>query len=172
MGDRAHPSHWKDDAFGGPYVGIMDPSLRAGQRGLVSRADLVALDLIGYGALTGDPGALVVYDAIYLRGSLYVLAPGISGDIAVEVNGRIVAPPGTADVDAANALLALDGSAETLGLVDGPNVVRLVDGTGRLSNGFAVLVPVIPDAGVQPDRTIALAFDPPGSVPSGRGPSC
>ena len=47
-GDGRQASHWKDDSLTGTYLGIMDPTLGAGSIGLISQADLMALDVIGW----------------------------------------------------------------------------------------------------------------------------
>ncbi|MBC7806061.1 MAG: hypothetical protein H7145_07905 [Akkermansiaceae bacterium] len=48
-GDGRQASHWKDgDLTGGNVIGVMDPTLGAGQVVEISAADLRALDLIGY----------------------------------------------------------------------------------------------------------------------------
>lgn len=47
-GDQRQASHWKDDQLLGPRIGIMDPTLGAGEVWDVSDADLRAFELIGY----------------------------------------------------------------------------------------------------------------------------
>jgi hypothetical protein len=47
-GDGLEASHWKDDAFTGQLLGVMDPSLNTGLSEAVSANDIRALDLIGY----------------------------------------------------------------------------------------------------------------------------
>jgi hypothetical protein len=47
-GDGKQGSHWKDDALTGRYIGIMDPTLPAGQRQEITENDLRALNLMGY----------------------------------------------------------------------------------------------------------------------------
>ncbi len=47
-GDGRQPSHWKDDEITGRYIGIMDPTGTRGQRGVISPADLTALNYFGY----------------------------------------------------------------------------------------------------------------------------
>ena len=48
LGDGRQASHWKDDALTGAYIGIMDPTLGSGTVKQITRADLVALDVIGW----------------------------------------------------------------------------------------------------------------------------
>lgn len=47
-GDQQQASHWKDDAFGGGYIGIMDPTLPPGVREVITENDIFALDRMGY----------------------------------------------------------------------------------------------------------------------------
>jgi Calx-beta domain/Domain of unknown function (DUF4214) len=47
-GDGEQASHWKDDSFGGPLIGIMDPSIRRGDREILRDNDLNAIDSFGY----------------------------------------------------------------------------------------------------------------------------
>jgi S-formylglutathione hydrolase FrmB len=41
-------AHWKDDALGGQYQGVMDPTINAGVREEITDLDLRALDVLGY----------------------------------------------------------------------------------------------------------------------------
>ncbi len=47
-GDGRQGSHWKDDALTGQYVGVMDPTGSSGLRGIITAADLIALNYFGY----------------------------------------------------------------------------------------------------------------------------
>jgi hypothetical protein len=47
-GDGNQASHWKDDAFTGDRIGIMDPSFPQGRRQTVTLKDLAALNIFGY----------------------------------------------------------------------------------------------------------------------------
>ena len=49
-GDGRQSSHWKDDNLFStdPYIGVMDPTLRAGLRRTITENDINALDLVGY----------------------------------------------------------------------------------------------------------------------------
>lgn len=47
-GDGRQASHWKDNNLTGDFIGMMDPTLAAGQRFPIRLADVRALDLIGY----------------------------------------------------------------------------------------------------------------------------
>jgi hypothetical protein len=47
-GDGLQPSHWRDDSVVGQRIGIMDPTIPAGERETITFNDLAALDLFGY----------------------------------------------------------------------------------------------------------------------------
>jgi hypothetical protein len=47
-GDGQQASHWKDDAFTGITIGVMDPTLGRGQRSTITINDLAVLDAICY----------------------------------------------------------------------------------------------------------------------------
>jgi len=47
-GDGRQGSHWKDDSLTGQYVGVMDPTASSGLRGVITAADLIALNYFGY----------------------------------------------------------------------------------------------------------------------------
>ncbi len=47
-GDRRAASHWKDDAFTGTTLGIMDPTVKRGVPLQVTATDLAVLDILGY----------------------------------------------------------------------------------------------------------------------------
>jgi hypothetical protein len=47
-GDGNQASHWKDDAFTGDRIGIMDPSFPQGKRQTLTLRDLAALNIFGY----------------------------------------------------------------------------------------------------------------------------
>ncbi len=54
-GDGRQAGHWKDDAFSGQYIGVMDPSLRKGFRAAITANDLAALDAMGYHLASTSP---------------------------------------------------------------------------------------------------------------------
>lgn len=68
--DGRQASHWRDDAFTGRTIGIMDPTLAAGQVIRVMETDFRALDLIGYDILIPEPASL----ALLGGGGLLLLA--------------------------------------------------------------------------------------------------
>ena len=47
-GDTQQASHWRADEYSGTYIGIMDPTLAAGDREEITDADIDALELFGY----------------------------------------------------------------------------------------------------------------------------
>ncbi|HJQ22658.1 MAG TPA: NF038122 family metalloprotease [Blastocatellia bacterium] len=47
-GDGQSPSHWKDDHTGGQYLGVMNPTIAAGESQVVTDNDLAVLEAIGY----------------------------------------------------------------------------------------------------------------------------
>lgn len=68
-GDGRQASHWKDDAFTGENIGVMDPTLISGVRSPIRPSDVRALDLIGYDATIPEPGSLAM-----LAAGLFLLA--------------------------------------------------------------------------------------------------
>jgi uncharacterized protein (TIGR03437 family) len=56
-GDGKQAPHWKDDSLTGRYIGTMDPSLRQGQRDLLTENDLRAIDVMGYQLASAGAGA-------------------------------------------------------------------------------------------------------------------
>jgi uncharacterized protein (TIGR03437 family) len=47
-GDGQQGGHWKDDSSTSQYIGLMDPGISDGERGLLTAADLTALNFFGY----------------------------------------------------------------------------------------------------------------------------
>ncbi len=56
-GDEEQASHWKDDALGVPFIGIMDPSIQRNVREVMSSNDQSAIDNFGYLITPGTPPA-------------------------------------------------------------------------------------------------------------------
>ncbi|MBP6821345.1 MAG: NF038122 family metalloprotease [Acidobacteria bacterium] len=54
-GDGRPAGHWKDDELTGQYLGIMDPTYAAGERGGITANDLSALDYFGYTVWASTP---------------------------------------------------------------------------------------------------------------------
>lgn len=62
-GDGWQASHWKDDAFTGQLIGLMDPNLSLGTFRTVTDADLRAMELIGYTLVAvPEPGRIVLVE--------------------------------------------------------------------------------------------------------------
>ena len=90
-GDGQQASHWRADEISGRYIGIMDPTLAAGDREEITAADVRALELFGYSvdrtpstasaqvAIAGNAGQHRLPDAGRPRG-----APVGGGSLAVE----------------------------------------------------------------------------------------
>ena len=47
-GDGEQASHWQDTPGSGTSIGLLDPTLASGELGVITTADIRALDLIGY----------------------------------------------------------------------------------------------------------------------------
>ncbi|MGL4540887.1 MAG: NF038122 family metalloprotease [Polymorphobacter sp.] len=47
-GDGRQASHWKDAAAGATQLGLLDPTISYGQRGIITALDLAAFDAIGW----------------------------------------------------------------------------------------------------------------------------
>ena len=54
-GDGRQSSHWRDDALGGTYIGIMDPTIGPGVRRQMTANDTIALDSFGYNLSNSNP---------------------------------------------------------------------------------------------------------------------
>ena len=62
FGDGRQASHWKDDALTGLRLGVMDPTLGAGEAVAIGAADIRALDLVGWDfePRVAEPAALAL----------------------------------------------------------------------------------------------------------------
>jgi hypothetical protein len=60
-GDGQQASHWRDDALGTPYIGIMDPNFANGTVGNYSENDLRAFEVIGYNVINNVPIATALF---------------------------------------------------------------------------------------------------------------
>ncbi len=85
-GDGLQPSHWRDDSIVGQRIGIMDPTIVAGEHQTITFNDLEALDLFGYTLKPfGDN-----------RPAINSLAADLNGDVlsltgtAADVDGDVV----------------------------------------------------------------------------------
>ncbi|HWP42451.1 MAG TPA: NF038122 family metalloprotease, partial [Blastocatellia bacterium] len=136
-GDGFQASHWKDDRFTGRIIGVMDPIITAGDRGVITESDLAVLDAIGYGADAADPGAPTITKVSYNGKALVIKGQQITGELQVEVNFETVAPPLKVKPKASGKKAKVKGSQQQLNLQSGPNQVRLIrDG---LRSNVAVL---------------------------------
>lgn len=54
-GDGRQASHWKADELTGTYIGIMDPTLSAGQRKTITDSDLQVLEVLGWSISAAAP---------------------------------------------------------------------------------------------------------------------
>ena len=90
-GDGQQASHWKDDAQSGQYVGIMDPTLSKAVHPVVTAADLLVLDALGY---TVTPRAAAQVTAISPAS-----VAQYRNDAGVTIQGSGFAPGATATLD-------------------------------------------------------------------------
>lgn len=78
-GDNRQSSHWKDNVYINQYIGIMDPTLAAGDREEITDNDLLALDAFGYRVnRSGPPNSNVVplTSGVPVTGSIAAPNPG------------------------------------------------------------------------------------------------
>jgi hypothetical protein len=54
-GDSRQPSHWKDNDLSGQYTGVMDPTIKPGERQAITENDASAINAIGYKIRSADP---------------------------------------------------------------------------------------------------------------------
>jgi len=84
-GDGNGPDHWKDDALLGQRIGIMDPTIPVSKRQTVTRHDVQALDLLGYGIFpTGNNKPVISSIAGDLNGQVLTLSGSLrdaDGDV-------------------------------------------------------------------------------------------
>lgn len=125
-GDGFQASHWKNNTLTGVTVGIMDPDLAPGERLLISDNDLKVLNTIGYGAEEADPGAANLTKVSFTGTTMTIKGSGFSGQLQLEVNFAIVAPPPNIKVKGGGKKLKIKGGQEQLNLRSGPNQVRVI----------------------------------------------
>jgi len=67
QGDGNQASHWKDNLG----IGIMDPTLGSGQKGIVTALDILAMDVIGWNVAgsSSGPGSVAISDASVTEGN-------------------------------------------------------------------------------------------------------
>jgi hypothetical protein len=81
----------------------------------------------------GDPGAVRLKQASYDGERLLIKGKRLTGDIQVEINGVIVAPPAGFSVSPNGKKLTIGGSSAALNIHAGANRVRLISGGLRSS---------------------------------------
>jgi hypothetical protein len=133
-GDMRQPSHWKDDAFTGYYVGIMDPTLRRGLHVPITYWDLIALNRMAYGVTHHGRQAWIyeVSPDLVRRGSGIqdVTLYGEDFEAGAQVMWRGVARPATVLSD--SSILVPLSSADLQ--ADAVSSIEVVDPDGIPSN--------------------------------------
>jgi hypothetical protein len=84
-GDEQQSHHWKDNAFTGIFLGIMDPTFDEGEHFFITENDLSALDFMGYSILRGGDAPTIKTMAAALNGDVLTLTGTASdpqGDIS------------------------------------------------------------------------------------------
>jgi hypothetical protein len=101
------------------------------------RASVVLVDRFGNRspAATGDfnkadSGGLTVMGATFTGAKLTLKARGLADSLAVEINGRVVAPPQKIKIKGAGSKLMINGDASQLALRPGANRVRVKNVNG------------------------------------------
>jgi hypothetical protein len=97
-GDRRQPSHWKDDDLAGIALGVMDPTIAAGQRQFVSENDLIGLRAIGYRARSLIDPLSIVPLASGLPASGGIIAPPAGVGAVGRTQYSIVVLPGASEL--------------------------------------------------------------------------
>lgn len=92
-GDGNQASHWRDDALGTPYIGIMDPNFASGTVADFNDNDLRAFEVMGYTVTYSPPRSDI---AVTVQSVPYDTSPRDSveyveaGDFSVEGGGTLV----------------------------------------------------------------------------------
>jgi hypothetical protein len=84
-GDGEQGHHWKDNAFTGVFLGIMDPTFDDGEHFFITENDLTALDFMGYSILRGGDAPTIKTMTASLNGDVLTLTGTASdpqGDIS------------------------------------------------------------------------------------------
>jgi hypothetical protein len=93
-----------------------------------NRSTIVTADFSG-----GDPGAQKLTSASYDGSTLTIKGKRLTADTQVEMNGKIVAPPGGVTVTPNGKKLFVNGTSQSLNLLSGSNRVRVISGGLRSS---------------------------------------
>lgn len=99
-GDLRQSSHWKDDALTGKYIGIMDPTARAGDHDEITENDLHALASMGYQIRSID-----TVPTVELKADDGFLDTGVRGSGTIMVT-RLTPPAYPARLEAVRIYLA------------------------------------------------------------------
>ncbi|PYP88564.1 MAG: hypothetical protein DMF61_05095 [Blastocatellia bacterium AA13] len=97
-GDGRSPAHWKDDELTGQYLGIMDPTLRAGEHQSITNNDLEVIDDLGYQAkaLFDSTTVVPLVSGSPQTGSLFAPPPGLG--VLSHIHYSIVIPGGASQL--------------------------------------------------------------------------
>ena len=134
-GDGFQAAHWKDNRFTGQIIGIMDPVITAGDRGVITENDVAVLNAIGYVTFEADPGAPSLKSVSFNGTALTIKGKDLTGNLQLEINFEIIAPPLRIKPKSSGKKAKVSGSQEQLNLSSGPNQVRLIR-DGLRSNVF------------------------------------
>lgn len=98
-GDGEQSSHWKDDRFGGGYLGVMDPTARDGQRLTITQNDLEALEFLGHAVAAAPPPSgdtIVLTSGTPATGN--IVAPAEDSCVLHGIQFSIQVPAGSAEL--------------------------------------------------------------------------
>jgi hypothetical protein len=124
-GDGFQAAHWKESSLTGQFIGIMDPAIASGERNVITQADLTALDFIGYRLGAAAP---IVNKVVFDPGVpiMVIKGSGMTGELQIEVNDVIVAPPLGIKIKGAGKKLKIRGTQSELNLRPGVNSVVVI----------------------------------------------
>jgi hypothetical protein len=97
-GDQRQASHWKDDDLTGLALGVMDPTIAAGQRQFISENDLIALRAIGYRARSLIDSLTIVPLTSGQPASSGIIAPPAGVGAVGRTQYSITVPPGATEL--------------------------------------------------------------------------
>jgi hypothetical protein len=93
-GDGKAPSHWKDDTLTGQYLGVMNPTIAAGEHQSVTDNDLMVLDALGYRTRSvSDPTTVIPLTSGQSQAG-GMLAPPPNLGVLSHTQFAIIVPPG------------------------------------------------------------------------------
>jgi hypothetical protein len=125
QGDGFQAPHWKESSLTGQFIGIMDPAIASGERNVITQADLTVLDFIGYRLGAAAP---IVNKVVFDPGVpiMVIKGSGMTGELQIEVNDVIVAPPLGIKIKGAGKKLKIRGTQSELNLRPGVNSVVVI----------------------------------------------